>query len=743
MNRNWFTRMLMLYIPVFLIVPAFLFFVFSQSLSESNRKDAERSNAFVTQQAMLMIDTSLSSLDQKISLEMLRNRKVISFFSRSTEKDLPLQVDVMNLLRDLKMTNPLIHSIYMVQADHNQVLNESTSYPLDQYADNAFIRSKLETPNSHWSDIRSYKELPSDKGVPVVSLTRSVSIFSKHHGLIVVNVSADALQGMLLQMHDPSSRILSLYDTQGNSLFDMAKSKTSVSKPVTNNGALQSEANSEYTGWRIVSSVQGADTFNFIISLSNIWFIAGLLLCAVSVAWIVYVTLQNYRPIQRLVNQLQQLSSKDDVPEEIHKNEFTFINSKLQNMIDQNKRFQFQFEEDLKAQQNFFMYELLEGTRSFDLKEWEKEAAKHGLPVLFGKPLVFVLEIDHRSEWSANYGQKQHGSQQKAIETIILKAASDHACEVKLLWVSLHQLACILVISPQAEKQGFEALSFTEECQCRFADALSFTVSVGIGEPVEHPDNLHDSYHEALDALQTKPVNRSAMIIPYSSDALSKDHSFHYFQQVDRIVDAFQLQEVKWKTQMQALFQNMLEEGISRRGASSVLHYLTYHLNKTASSMNDEYYLLWKTETMPALDRVQKEIDLPEDWTQMVLQLLEQFAQRLDKQRNLRSQGNLVQEVKAYIEKHYTKAELSLDYLQDKFGISGKYLSRLFKEEYGLKFVDFLIDLRIQEAKRLLTESALSVQEITERVGYSSPISFARTFKKITGVPPMDYRKGK
>ncbi|MGG4103769.1 helix-turn-helix domain-containing protein [Paenibacillus lautus] len=743
MNRNWFTRMLMLYIPVFLIVPAFLFFVFSQSLSESNRKDAERSNAFVTQQAMLMIDTSLSSLDQKISLEMLRNRKVISFFSRSTEKDLPLQVDVMNLLRDLKMTNPLIHSIYMVQADHNQVLNESTSYPLDQYADNAFIRSKLETPNSHWSDIRSYKELPSDKGVPVVSLTRSVSIFSKHHGLIVVNVSADALQGMLLQMHDPSSRILSLYDSQGNSLFDMAKSKTSVSKPVTNNGALQSEANSEYTGWRIVSSVQGADTFNFIISLSNIWFIAGLLLCAVSVAWIVYVTLQNYRPIQRLVNQLQQLSSKDDVPEEIHKNEFTFINSKLQNMIDQNKRFQFQFEEDLKAQQNFFMYELLEGTRSFDLKEWEKEAAKHGLPVLFGKPLVFVLEIDHRSEWSANYGQKQHRSQQKAIETIILEAASDHACEVKLLWVSLHQLACILVISPQAEKHGFEALSFTEECQRRFADALSFTVSFGIGEPVEHPDNLHDSYHEALDALQTKPVNRSAMIIPYSSDALSKDHSFHYFQQVDRIVDAFQLQEVKWKTQMQALFQNMLEEGISRRGASSVLHYLTYHLNKTASNMNDEYYLLWKTETMPALDRVQKEIDLPEDWTQMVLQLLEQFAQRLDKQRNLRSQGNLVQEVKAYIEKHYTKAELSLDYLQDKFGISGKYLSRLFKEEYGLKFVDFLIDLRIQEAKRLLTESALSVQEITERVGYSSPISFARTFKKITGVPPMDYRKGK
>ncbi|MGG4090390.1 helix-turn-helix domain-containing protein [Paenibacillus lautus] len=743
MNRNWFTRMLMLYIPVFLIVPAFLFFVFSQSLSESNRQDAERSNAFVTQQAMLMIDTSLSSLDQKISLEMLRNRKVISFFSRSTEKDLPLQVDVMNLLRDLKMTNPLIHSIYMVQADHNQVLNESTGYPLDQYADNAFIRSKLETPNSHWSDIRSYKELPSDKGVPVVSLTRSVSIFSKHHGLIVVNVSADALQGMLLQMHDPSSRILSLYDSQGNSLFDMAKSKTSVSKPVTNNGALQSEANSEYTGWRIVSSVQGADTFNFIISLSNIWFIAGLLLCAVSVAWIVYVTLQNYRPIQRLVNQLQQLSSKDDVPEEIHKNEFTFINSKLQNMIDQNKRFQFQFEEDLKAKQNFFMYELLEGTRSFDLKEWEKEAAKHGLPVLFGKPLVFVLEIDHRSEWSANYGQKQHGSQQKAIETIILEAASDHACEVKLLWVSLHQLACILVISPQAEKQGFEALSFTKECQRRFADALSFTVSVGIGEPVEHPDNLHDSYHEALDALQTKPVNRSAMIIPYSSDALSKDHSFHYFQQVDRIVDAFQLQEVKWKTQMQALFQNMLEEGISRRGASSVLHYLTYHLNKTASSMNDEYYLLWKTETMPALDRVQKEIDLPEDWTQMVLQLLEQFAQRLDKQRNLRSQGNLVQEVKTYIEKHYTKAELSLDYLQDKFGISGKYLSRLFKEEYGLKFVDFLIDLRIQEAKRLLTESALSVQEITERVGYSSPISFARTFKKITGVPPMDYRKGK
>ncbi|MDG0810207.1 hypothetical protein [Cohnella rhizosphaerae] len=118
----------------------------------------------MTRQAQLVVDASLTAIDQKITLEMLRNRTVLRYFSEPTAADLSLQVDVMNELAELKIANPLIHSIYMVRADDRMVLNMSTTYPLNRYPDAAFIESSLHAPNSKWSDLRLYKELPLGDG---------------------------------------------------------------------------------------------------------------------------------------------------------------------------------------------------------------------------------------------------------------------------------------------------------------------------------------------------------------------------------------------------------------------------------------------------------------------------------------------------------------------------------------------------------------------------------------------------
>ncbi|UUZ96246.1 helix-turn-helix transcriptional regulator [Paenibacillus sp. P25] len=84
---------------------------------------------------------------------------------------------------------------------------------------------------------------------------------------------------------------------------------------------------------------------------------------------------------------------------------------------------------------------------------------------------------------------------------------------------------------------------------------------------------------------------------------------------------------------------------------------------------------------------------------------------------------------------------MSLNLISDQFNINAKYSDHLFKEEYGMKFVDFLMNLRMDQAKKLLLESDLSIQEISEKVGYTHSISFGRTFKKVVGVTPGDYRK--
>ncbi|MEH7010150.1 helix-turn-helix transcriptional regulator [Neobacillus niacini] len=68
-------------------------------------------------------------------------------------------------------------------------------------------------------------------------------------------------------------------------------------------------------------------------------------------------------------------------------------------------------------------------------------------------------------------------------------------------------------------------------------------------------------------------------------------------------------------------------------------------------------------------------------------------------------------------------------------------MSQLFKQQLNKKFVDYLIELRIEEGKRLLIHTTLRMSEIAERVGFSDLAYFSNNFKKITGSTPSEFRK--
>ncbi|WP_418452464.1 helix-turn-helix domain-containing protein [Anaerotruncus massiliensis (ex Liu et al. 2021)] len=71
-----------------------------------------------------------------------------------------------------------------------------------------------------------------------------------------------------------------------------------------------------------------------------------------------------------------------------------------------------------------------------------------------------------------------------------------------------------------------------------------------------------------------------------------------------------------------------------------------------------------------------------------------------------------------------------------------QHLSRLFRHETGVTFVDYLSRVRIRRAVELLADGELKMYEIAERVGYSSQHYFSSAFKKVLGVSPMEYRRG-
>jgi YesN/AraC family two-component response regulator len=109
-----------------------------------------------------------------------------------------------------------------------------------------------------------------------------------------------------------------------------------------------------------------------------------------------------------------------------------------------------------------------------------------------------------------------------------------------------------------------------------------------------------------------------------------------------------------------------------------------------------------------------------------------------------KKESNLIttvsQIVKRYIEENF-RQELSLNDLANHVYVSPYHLAHVFKEEVGLPPIQYMIQCRIEEAKRLLTHSNLSVREIASIVGYENANYFNLLFKKIEGEPPGKYRK--
>ncbi|HPF36742.1 MAG TPA: AraC family transcriptional regulator [Candidatus Krumholzibacteria bacterium] len=93
-----------------------------------------------------------------------------------------------------------------------------------------------------------------------------------------------------------------------------------------------------------------------------------------------------------------------------------------------------------------------------------------------------------------------------------------------------------------------------------------------------------------------------------------------------------------------------------------------------------------------------------------------------------------------YVLQNYSE-NINRDRMAEMVHLSPGYFSNLFRVEVGMSFSDYLIQIRIDNAKRLLRRFDLSVEEVSKQCGFNSLAHFSRTFKDRCGMPPLKFRK--
>ena len=180
---------------------------------------------------------------------------------------------------------------------------------------------------------------------------------------------------------------------------------------------------------------------------------------------------------------------------------------------------------------------------------------------------------------------------------------------------------------------------------------------------------------------------------------------------------------------------------------------LPTHLVKFIYSILDEGR---KTFNIPYSDPNLKKMKLLPSPTlggeQLIKKYLEIFLINLLREQTETEQGNAtflpwqelsakpVDEVIAILKDNVFNA-LRIDDICKEVAYSKAYLFRIFKAKTGKTIMNYYTELKIKQAKQLLRENELSVREISEKLAFSTPDYFIKTFKRFTGLTPLTYKK--
>lgn len=247
---------------------------------------------------------------------------------------------------------------------------------------------------------------------------------------------------------------------------------------------------------------------------------------------------------------------------------------------------------------------------------------------------------------------------------------------------------------------------------------------IGIGSLVSSLTQLRQSYQEALMAAMdsTLPVKYRF----YEDTPVLADTTY----QVDKpFIDYVRLgQWDKVKTQLFDFIKRLEHSGTD----------LLIIQQRTLET-------LWLVSRLLAEAGIVSETPLftfqAKDTRQLVTEagrLLERLVQS-HRDHHAQLQPDAMQQLKQYIFAH-SHEQLSLDMIAEQVGMSPFYISKLFKEQLGVNYIDYLTECRIDHAKKLMQQVEYSLKEIAFEVGYHDPNYFSKVFKKSTNYSPKEYR---
>lgn len=353
--------------------------------------------------------------------------------------------------------------------------------------------------------------------------------------------------------------------------------------------------------------------------------------------------------------------------------------------------------------------------------------------------VVLVAEKDHND----GRGAGQPGANEELM-TVLMKDEFGMALKERgqgVVFSGLNANAvCILEVGPDDLYE--QVLDFAEAVKARIQTALKLTVSIGVGAIRPGYAGIAVSYREAQESLAYRFLIGQDSVIPIDRINLSDSAAFFAIPEEygERLAMAVRYGNNRGiRGELDSLFDYMRggTGGKISELRLAVKDFLAMTLRQLGLSGN-RLKDLYGTDFDPytAIDRYKTMDDMYRGLCTMIQELSGYIH---DKRGN--KLRNVIQRAVDYIQSHYHLEELSINTLSEELSMNASYFSRLFKQETGATFTEYLTKTRLERAKELLKGTTKRISEITYEVGMKDPYYFSTLFKKYTGINPTEFRE--
>ncbi|MRH41472.1 response regulator [Aquibacillus halophilus] len=253
---------------------------------------------------------------------------------------------------------------------------------------------------------------------------------------------------------------------------------------------------------------------------------------------------------------------------------------------------------------------------------------------------------------------------------------------------------------------------------------------IGIGNVYSSLDQIRQSYQESLLATRDTmlPVKyRFYSDLPTLVPGIDNQTSKQYEQQFFEHIRSGQWGEIN--ATVTDLINRYEKEGTNLLQTQQHLMELLWLVSQVLNEMGVEIespiypfqstdYRQLRSETNHLLERLQQSYE----------------------ERHANLETDTIEQIKQYIIEN-AHQDISLDEIGRVVGLSPIYISKIFKEQLGVNYINFLTECRIEKAKKLMRDPEKSLKEITFEVGYHDPNYFSKVFKKMCHASPTEYRR--